>query len=68
MHTLQPKHTKLKKEESEKLSQKFNISIVQLPKISKEDVGIPKDCAVGDVVLIERNIDDKIEEYYRVVS
>jgi DNA-directed RNA polymerase subunit H (RpoH/RPB5) len=68
MHKLQPKHTKLKKEEFEKLVNELNISMVQLPKISKDDAAIPKDCSVGDVVLIERMIDDKIEKYYRVVS
>ncbi len=68
MHTLQPKHTKLKKEEVEKLLQKLNISIVQLPKISKEDVSIPKDCEIGDVIVIERVFEDGVQEFYRVVS
>lgn len=68
MHNLQPKHTKLKKEEVEKLLQKLNISVVQLPKISREDVSVPKDCVAGDVVLIERISDNGVEEYHRVVS
>jgi DNA-directed RNA polymerase subunit H (RpoH/RPB5) len=68
MHQLQSKHVKLKKEEVEKLAQDFNISVVQLPKISKDDVSIPKDCDVGDVLLIERIIEDNLERYYRVVS
>lgn len=68
MHTLQPKHTKLKKDEVEKLIQEFNISVVQLPKISIDDVAVPKDSVVGDVVLIEREVEDTIEKFYRVVS
>ena len=68
MHNLQPKHTKLKNEEVEKLLSEYNISASQLPKISKEDVSVPNDCVVGDIVSIERVIEDKKEIYYRVVS
>ena len=68
MHSLQPKHIKLKKEEVEKLIEEFNISVVQLPRISKDDVGVPKNCVEGDVVLSERIIEDKTEKFYRVVS
>ncbi len=68
MHHLQPKHTKLKKEEVEVLVEKFNISVGQLPKISKEDVCVPKDCVSGDIVKVERVFDDTTEEYFRVVS
>jgi len=68
MHTLQPKHTKLKKEEVERIVGRFNVSVGQLPKISKEDVCVPKDCVAGDIVRIERWVEDKVEEYFRVVS
>ena len=66
MHILQPKHTKLKHEESEKLLKKFNISLSQLPKISKEDAGLPEGCEKGNVIRIERKGEDKVE-YFRVV-
>ena len=68
MHALQPKHKKLKKEEVDKLVEKFNISVSQLPKISADDVCVPEGCEMGDVLLIERDIDGVIENYYRVVS
>lgn len=68
MHAIQPKHVKLKKQEVDELVSKLNISVVQLPKISKEDVCVPKDCITGDVVKITRIFDDQTEEYYRVVS
>ena len=66
MHTLQPKHFKLKQEESDKLLKKFNISLSQLPKISKKDMGVPENANVGDILKIERNNEEK-EEYFRVV-
>lgn len=68
MHNLQPKHTKLKKEEFDKLVEDLNISVVQLPKISIEDPALPNGCSVGDVVCIERAFGDEVEKYYRVVS
>lgn len=68
MHALQPKHKKLKKEEVDELVEKFNISVSQLPKISLDDVGVPEGCERGDVLLIERDIEGTIENYYRVVS
>jgi len=63
MHALQPKHTKLTAEEVEKVLNKFNISSVQLPKISRKDPALSEDCKTGDVVKIFR-VD---EEYFRVV-
>ena len=68
MHILQPKHKKLKKEEVEQLVDKLNISVSQLPKISKDDVCVPEGSEMGDVLLIEREIEGNIENYYRVVS
>ena len=66
MHTLQPKHIKVKPEEVEKLLKKFNIALSQLPKISKKDSALPENCITGDVIKIERK--GKVEEtYYRVV-
>mgnify|MGYP003970955775 CR=1 FL=1 len=67
MHELQPKHTKLNKEEVEKLLNKFNISLAQLPKISVKDPALPEGVEEGEVFKIERKSDDAVEEYYRVV-
>ena len=63
MHTLQPKHTKLKPDEVDKLTKKYNIVLVQLPKISIKDSALVGDFKTGDVVKIERTEDT----YYRVV-
>jgi len=68
MHVLQPKHTKLKQEEATKLVAKYNISLAQLPKISKEDPSIFElNVQLGDVIKIERKTSDGSEEYFRVV-
>jgi len=68
MHILQPKHSKLKQEEVSKLLVKYNISLVQLPKISKEDVAVfPLNANLGDVIKIERKTAEGAEEYFRVV-
>ena len=68
MHVLQPKHTKLKQEEVDKLLLKLNISLTQLPKIKITDSGLPEGSEIGDVIKIERIIDSKIIIYYRVVA
>jgi len=67
MHTLQPKHCKLKKEEAEALLKKYGISLAQLPKIKLEDPALPEGCQVGDIIKIERKEKDKVVEYFRVV-
>jgi len=67
MHILQPKHTKLKQEEVDKLLLKFNISLTQLPKIKITDPGLPEGSELGDVIKIERVIDNKVSVYYRVI-
>lgn len=67
MHILQPKHSKLKKEEAEKILAELNISKAQLPKITSEDPALPKDCETGDVIKIERKFGEKTTFYYRVV-
>ena len=67
MHILQPKHTKLKPDEVEKLLEKYNISLVQLPKISANDPAVPEGCQAGDVLKIERREGDKVEIYFRTV-
>ena len=67
MHTLQPKHIKLKNEEVKKLTDEYNISVSQLPKIKSTDSGLPQGCERGDVVKIERETDGKKREYFRTV-
>ncbi|MDD5192177.1 MAG: DNA-directed RNA polymerase subunit RpoH/Rpb5 C-terminal domain-containing protein [Candidatus Nanoarchaeia archaeon] len=73
MHELQPKHTKLKKEEVEKLVSQLNISLLQIPKIRIIDPALPEGCEVGDVIKIERaetseDGEKKVYPYFRVVS
>ena len=68
MHILQPKHIKLKKEEIEKLLEKYNISLNQLPKIKITDSALPENCSVSDVIKIMGAIDGEKRVYYRVVT
>ena len=68
MHILQPKHTILKKEETEKLLEKYNISISQLPKIKITDPAIPTNAQIGEVIKVERKEEDDTRVYYRVVT
>jgi DNA-directed RNA polymerase subunit H len=67
MHILQPKHSKLKQEEVAKILAKYNISLSQLPKMSKKDPALSQDCKVGDVIKIERKTEEGVQEYFRVV-
>lgn len=67
MHALQPKHTKLNEKETEELLSNLNVSKVQLPKILLSDNALPEGCDVGDIIKIEREEEDKIESYFRVV-
>jgi DNA-directed RNA polymerase subunit H (RpoH/RPB5) len=67
MHTLQPKHSRLKPEEVKSLFGKYNISASQLPKIKATDAGVPEGCVTGDILRIERKFGDKVRIYYRVV-
>lgn len=67
MHILQPKHSKLKPEEIEKILDKYNISLSQLPKIKFSDAALPENCNIGDVIKIERKEADSVVEYFRVV-
>jgi len=66
-HILQPKHTKLKQDEVEKLLKNLNISLSQLPKIKITDSALEEDYEISDVVKIERMKDGKKLVYYRVV-
>jgi DNA-directed RNA polymerase subunit H (RpoH/RPB5) len=66
-HILQPKHTKLSEKEAQEVLKKFNVSKAQLPKIFLNDPALPKDCNIGDVIKIERKLENKTILYYRVV-
>jgi DNA-directed RNA polymerase subunit H (RpoH/RPB5) len=66
-HILQPKHTKLNEKEAEELLKKLNISKAQLPKILFTDPALPQGCEIGNIIKIERKLDEKIVLYYRVV-
>jgi DNA-directed RNA polymerase subunit H len=68
MHSLQPKHSKLKSDEVKRLLEKYNISVSQLPRIKSDDPALPEDCQSGDVIQIERQFRDKVRIYYRVVA
>jgi len=69
MHSLQPKHTKLKPQEAKEILQKYNISITQLPRIKKTDAAILElGAKVGDIIKIERKIGKgETNSYFRVV-
>jgi DNA-directed RNA polymerase subunit H (RpoH/RPB5) len=68
MHILQPKHTKLSISEIDKLINELNISLAQLPKIKITDTALPEKSEIGDVIKIERTIDNKKTAFYRVVA
>lgn len=68
-HNLVPKHSLLNQEDSKKVLQKYNISVMQLPKISKKDPTIKElEVKPGDIIKIERKSPtDSKTVYYRVV-
>jgi len=69
MHALQPKQTKLKPEEVDKLLSTWNISLAQAPKIKITDSTLPEGCEISDIIKIERILEgNKIAVYYRVVA
>ena len=68
MHILQPKHTKLKQEEVEKMLGDLNISFAQIPKINITDPSLSEGCEISDIIKISRVIDGEKEEYFRVIT
>jgi len=68
MHTLQPKHIKLKPNEVSALLKKYNISLAQLPRIKSDDPALPEGCKQGDIVKIERKEEGNISVYYRTIA
>lgn len=69
-HVLVPKHTKMGERQVQELLDKYNISKVQLPKITIGDPAIAHLVAkIGDVVKIDRlSPTAGKSEYYRVVT
>ena len=68
-HISIPKHSQLSSSQKEKLLEKYNISLKELPRISKDDAGIvslhPKP---GDIIKITRSSETASESiFYRVV-
>jgi DNA-directed RNA polymerase subunit H len=68
-HVLVPKHTKLNKKESEDILKKFNVALIQLPKIMITDPAIASlKPSAGDIIKIERESATRgTAVYYRVV-
>lgn len=68
-HILIPKHSKLSDAQKEKLLEKYNISIKELPRMLKTDSGIASLVAKpGDVIKIIRKSPTASEAiFYRVV-
>jgi len=67
MHILQPKHQKLKQEEVDKILEKYNISLSQLPKIKFGDPGLPENCNIGEIIKISRKSQEGSIDFFRVV-
>jgi DNA-directed RNA polymerase subunit H len=69
-HILMPKHVKLASKEKEKLLEKYNISLKELPRISKIDPAIASlNATPSDVIKIIRQSPTCGEAiFYRVVT
>ena len=68
-HTLIPKHSKLSNSQKEKLLEKYNISVRELPKLLRTDPAIASlDPKPSDVIKIVRKSPTASEAiFYRVV-
>lgn len=69
-HIFVPKHTKLSDEEKAKVLEEYNISLAQLPRISKADPALRGlEAQKGDLIRIERTSPTVGKtEFYRVVG
>lgn len=69
-HIWVPQHKKLSKEEKEALLQKYQITVKELPRISKNDPAVSGlNAEPGDVIKITRNSQTAGKAtYYRAVS
>ena len=71
LHELVPKHHLLTKEESQKLLEKYKISVIDLPQMSEKDpVSIAIGAKEGDIVKIVRESHTTVKNinYYRYVK
>ena len=59
-HILQPKHSKLSEKEADEILKKLNVSKAQLPKIFLNDPGLPEGSQVGDIIKIERKLEEGV--------
>ena len=68
-HISIPKHSQLSSSQKEKLLEKYNISLKELPRIFKDDAGIiTLHSKPGDVIKITRKSETATEAvFYRVV-
>jgi DNA-directed RNA polymerase subunit H (RpoH/RPB5) len=69
-HILVPKHQKVTAEEKQSIFEKYNVTIREMPKISRKDPAL-KELSVkaGDLIKITRNSPTAGDfEFYRVVS
>lgn len=68
-HELVPRHEKISDEEKAEVLERYHVSLLELPKISKKDPGIRHlEVKTGDVIRITRNsrtAGDTV--FYRVV-
>lgn len=69
-HSFVPKHVKLDDNEKEEMLKKFNVSLKQLPRISRKDPAIKHlQLKSGDVLKITRKSPTAGEAvYYRVIA
>jgi len=69
LHVFVPKHVKISEEEKEKLLDQYNISLSQLPRISKMDPALASlEVKKGDIIKIERDSPTiGKSNFYRVV-
>jgi len=69
-HVLVPKHEKASEKEKNEILEKYNISLKQLPRISKKDPSIAHlDVEPGDLIRITRkSATSGSSTFYRVVS
>jgi DNA-directed RNA polymerase subunit H len=69
VHELVPKHEKLSKKEADELLEEYNISLKQLPQISKTDAAVKHlELSAGDIIRIERRSPTAgVAIFYRVV-
>ena len=68
-HVLVPKHVKVSDSEREKILETYNVTLEELPRISKSDAAISNlDVGTGDIIKVERpSATAKMSVFYRRV-